>query len=103
MTVKGPRASKTIGRGMVRVTVRLTFPDGSDSYRGGVTDLEHADVLAFRYARALHSGWLAQLVDKELPPDVASADELLIKEINQIGQGGGWKGKWDDTQDHSKA
>src|ERR1700752_4327787 len=90
---KGPKPQKVVA-GLVRVTLRLTFADGTDSYRSGVTTLDDADKLAFRYARALHKGWLAQLVDKEPTPDVATVDEELIKELNVKGTGMTWSDQW---------
>ena len=90
---KGPKPQKVVA-GLVRVTLRLTYADGTDSYRSGVTDLDDADKLAFRYARALRQGWLSQLVDKEPPPDAATVDQELIKELNVKGSGMTWEDQW---------
>ncbi len=85
------RPAKAPAGGMVKVTVRITFPDGSDAYRSGLTDAHSADRLSFKYARALSASWLYQLKDNEPDPDLASLQDQVLRELNPRSSKAEWR------------
>ena len=78
---KAPNPNK-MGPGMVKISLRMTFADGTDAWRQALVPEDQAAVAAWKYARALHAGWLAQLVDTTPVPKDADINAILVQELN---------------------
>jgi hypothetical protein len=74
------RRRQSLPAGQIKVTVRLTFPDGADAWNQATCLAEDAPIYAARLAKALHKSWVESYTD-------TTDWDALLRELDQEDNG----------------